>query len=187
MKCVAGLIQPQHGSIAAPEEVGFAPQQISALRGYTCFEQVTYAGWLQGLSTGEATQRASTALELVGLAGEVDTKASRLSGGQLKRVGIAEALVASHQLILLDEPTAGLDPEQRHNLRRVLQDVTRAGVQIIVSTHQTDDLAQIYDDVIVLRSGHVRYAGPVQEFLTRAQDATNRAESAYLAVIGGEG
>lgn len=184
MKVVTGLVTPQHGAVTAPSEVGYAPQHAAALRGFTCLEQVTYAGWLQGLSTAEASKRALEAIELVRLHDELDSKAARISGGQLRRLGIAEALVASRELVLLDEPSAGLDPEQRHNLRCVLQDVKASGVQLLVSTHQTDDLVKVYETVVVIHGGSVLFNGPVDDFLRNAEDGSQQAESAYLALIG---
>ncbi|MFX4292523.1 ATP-binding cassette domain-containing protein [Streptomyces bohaiensis] len=167
-------------------DVGWLPQQVTAVPGMTCREQVAYAGWLKGMARGEAWTGAVAALDRVGLAKKADQQASSLSGGQLRRVGVAQTLVHAARLVLMDEPTAGLDPAQRTAFRRTVERLSEVA-DVIVSTHQTEDLWEVYDHVVVLAGGTVRFLGTVDAFRALAPpDAASgrEAEAAYAAVLG---
>ncbi|MFE0106944.1 ATP-binding cassette domain-containing protein [Streptomyces sp. NPDC059009] len=155
--------------------VGWMPQHITPVTGLTVREQVSYAGWLKGLSRREAWDRAAVALADVGLHEQAPRRATELSGGQLRRVGLAEALVHDAEVILMDEPTAGLDPQQRETFRRIVGRIAEH-THVIVSTHQTEDLTQLYAMVVVLESGTVRFAGPTGDFLRLGGDDVQGAE-----------
>ncbi|MEW2492524.1 ATP-binding cassette domain-containing protein [Streptomyces nodosus] len=168
-------------------QVGWMPQHITPVPGMTCQEQVAYAGWLKGMSRRDAWDGALETLGRVGLAKKADQQASSLSGGQLRRVGVAQTLVHSSRLVLMDEPTAGLDPAQRGTFRKVVEQVSE-DADIVVSTHQTEDLSEVYDHVVVLSDGMVRFSGTVAEFHALAPTDTvsgRLAEGAYAAVLGG--
>ncbi len=165
--------------------VGWMPQQIRAVPGLTAREQVAYAGWLKGLSRTEAWQRAGEALEMVDLTALGDSKASTLSGGQLRRVGLAQVLVHSPQVLLLDEPSVGLDPAQRARFRDILTRLP-GELAVLVSTHQVDDLSEVYDRVAVITEGRIVFEGPVGDFMSLAPDGPRRAEVAYAVLLGGE-
>lgn len=168
-------------------QVGWMPQHITPAPGMTCREQVAYAGWLKGMSRRDAWDGALAALDRVGLVKKADQQASSLSGGQLRRVGVAQTLVHSSRLVLMDEPTAGLDPAQRGTFRKVVEELA-GSADIVVSTHQTEDLSEVYDHVVVLSDGVVRFTGTVQEFYALAprDTASGRvADGAYTAVLGG--
>ncbi|MEV8515365.1 ATP-binding cassette domain-containing protein [Dactylosporangium sp. NPDC051484] len=199
---VVGLLMPDAGTVVVNgmgshvrreraryrRAVGWLPQQVAAVPGLTVRQQVAYAGWLKGLSKGDAWGRTVDALRRVGLADLADRPSTALSGGQLRRVGIAQTLVHDAQLIVMDEPSAGLDPIQRRGLRSALNAVA-GDVDVIVSTHQTEDISEIYQHVVVLNAGTVRYHGSVTGFLGFAEsgaDVSRRAEDAYTQLIGAE-
>ena len=164
--------------------LGWMPQRTRAHPGLTAREQVAYAGWLKGMSRGEAWSEAPTVLDRVGLLGEADRLAAHLSGGQLQRVGLAQLLVHKAQIWLLDEPTAGLDPSQRARFRDLLSEVSGTAT-IAVATHAVDDLAEQYDRVLVLDRGRLRFDGQVDEFLALAPvTSPHRAEVAYASLVG---
>ncbi|MGW4651235.1 ATP-binding cassette domain-containing protein [Kitasatospora sp. NPDC004289] len=168
--------------------VGWLPQQVRPVPGLQVREQAAYAGWLKGLSRGEAWEKSARALEQVGLSSLADRRSSELSGGQLRRLGIAQTLVHQAELVLLDEPTAGLDPVQRGVFRELIAEL-RHLTSFVVSTHQTEDLAEIYDEVVLLDRGQVRHQGPIDSFLALAPggaSAERRAESAYATIVAGE-
>lgn len=166
--------------------VSWLPQHVECVPGLTAREQVSYVGWLKGMRRSEAWEAALAALEQVEMRQHADRKVAELSGGQLRRVGVAQSLVHKAQVLLLDEPTAGMDPRQR----RVFHDVLgRLGsdVSVILSTHDVGDLDDMYDNVVVLAGGTVRFSGPVGDFLSRAEAGVapgRAAESAYNAVVG---
>lgn len=162
--------------------IGWMPQQIEVVPGLTVREQVSYSGWLKGLSRSEAWTRAQRAVALVDLADLADRRTSQLSGGQLRRVGLAQALVHDAEVILMDEPTAGLDPQQRDTFRGVLGRVAERS-HVIVSTHQTEDITDLYQSVIVLAEGRFRFEGPTKQFL---QAGGGRVAAAYAAFVSRE-
>ncbi|WP_328318365.1 ATP-binding cassette domain-containing protein [Streptomyces sp. NBC_00388] len=170
------------------QRVGWLPQQIKSVPSLTVREQAAYAGWLKGLSKSEAWERSARALEQVRLTELAQRRSHELSGGQLRRLGIAQSLIHEADVVLLDEPTAGLDPVQRGVFRDLLAELS-GSVSFVVSTHQTEDLADVYDTVIVLDRGQNMFQGTVGEFFARAPEdvaVERRAESAYRAMVRGE-
>ncbi|MFF0295868.1 ATP-binding cassette domain-containing protein [Kitasatospora sp. NPDC004614] len=166
-------------------KVGWLPQQVRPVAGLKVREQVAYGGWLKGMSRAAAWDASAAALAKVRLTQLADRRSTELSGGQLRRLGIAQALVHDAEVVLLDEPTAGLDPAQRAAFRRLLAELQDT-VSFIVSTHQTEDLAASYRSVVVLDQGQVRYQGSIGEFLDRAPAAVSeerRAEAAYARLV----
>lgn len=189
----ADALQPAVGRVALGElnprrrsdrssyrrAVGWVPQQTKALPGLSAREQVAYAGWLKGLSGDAAWDAAMDALAAVGMAERSGERTTRLSGGQLRRVGLAQALVHQPEVLLLDEPTAGLDPEQRARFREMLTSLPPEQ-PLVVSTHQVDDLSELFHWVVALFAGEIRFEGTVAEFLALAPAGAERqAEAAY--------
>ncbi|MFF8932458.1 ATP-binding cassette domain-containing protein [Streptomyces longwoodensis] len=170
------------------QQVGWLPQQVAPVPGLRVREQAAYAGWLKGLSRREAWDRSLDAIKQVGLDELAERSAAQLSGGQLRRLGIAQTMVHSARVVLMDEPTAGLDPTQRKVFRGLLEDLKNQA-NFVVSTHQTDDLEDSYDSVILLDRGNVLFQGPTMSFLDLAphQAASGRrAEAAYAGLVKGE-
>ena len=143
------------------------PQQVRAIPGLTSREQVAYAGWLKGMSRSAAWTEAPAALERVDLTGEADRLTAQLSGGQQRRVGLAQLLVHRADLLLLDEPTAGLDPGQRARFRETLRR-TAQDVPVVVSTHRVDDLTDLFDTVVVMDHGRIPFQGSTEAFMALA-------------------
>ncbi|MEV7233433.1 ATP-binding cassette domain-containing protein [Streptomyces sp. NPDC051020] len=166
-------------------KVSWLPQRPSFLPGMTCREHVAYVGWLKGLSEREAWKAAPTAIERVGLEKKSNDKVSTLSGGQQQRLAIAQALVHEAELLLLDEPTVGLDPAQRRRFHDVL-DKLPENVSVIVSTHEIVDLDQTFDEVVVFENGVPKFHGPVSEFQSHASPDCapgRQLESAYSTLL----
>lgn len=166
-------------------KTGFLPQKWASYRGFTVRDSVSYVAWLKGLGTRQgqiAVDRVLADLDLESLAKE---RVHKLSGGMQQRVGIAEAFVHEPDLVLLDEPTAGLDPEQRNVVRRYLraQADSRA---VIVSTHLTDDIEAIADRVVVISAGQAVFDGSPAELAAHADESETTAtgvEAGYLKVV----
>jgi ABC-2 type transport system ATP-binding protein len=148
--------------------LGYQPQELGFPRGFSAFAFVNYMAVLK--EWGDRTTRTAEVrrvLDLVGL-GEVGPKRiSRLSGGQRRRVALAQALLGTPELLVLDEPTTGLDPEQRASLRGVLADIAATSTMVI-STHQTEDVAALCGRVVVLDAGRVHFDGTVTELVSIA-------------------
>jgi ABC-2 type transport system ATP-binding protein len=182
LRIVATVLAPDAGEVRLlgripdrPERLadvrrrlGYLPQEMGFPRGFTAFGFVDYMAVLK-----EWTARASRhdevrrVLELVDLGDLATKRLSALSGGQRRRVALAQALLGEPELLLLDEPTTGVDPEQRVTLRQVL---SRAGERstVLLSTHQTEDVAALCDRVVVLDRGRVRFDGPVVDLVATA-------------------
>ncbi len=107
-------------------------------------------------------------LDLVGLGDLATRKVSKLSGGQKRRVGLAQSLLGDPRVLVLDEPTTGLDPAQRADLRRTLS-VVAGQCAVLLSTHQTEDVAALCERVVVLAGGRVRFDGAVSEMIRTAE------------------
>ncbi|WP_256105912.1 ABC transporter ATP-binding protein [Streptomyces sp. ODS05-4] len=166
-------------------KVSWLPQQPAFLTGLTCREHAAYVGWLKGMREQDAWQAAPGAIERVGLTEKINEKVRTLSGGQRQRLAIAQALVHDAELLLLDEPTVGLDPHQRQRFLELLGSL-RGSVHAIVSTHDIGDLDRVFDEVVVLESGHTRFQGSVAAFASHAaQDSApgRRMESAYASLL----
>src|SRR5690606_10980899 len=125
--------------------------------------------------------------EKVGLTPWADERLSRLSGGMLQRALLATAVVHRPPLLILDEPSAGLDPSQRVGLRTILRELNPGGA-VLLSTHILEDVAALADDALIMKEGSIKFAGPVRGSTeTSAQGSLSHVselESAYLEIVG---
>ncbi len=133
--------------------IGYLPQDFGYYPAFSVYDFVRYVAWLRQVDTAVIDSAVRTALERVGLANHAKSKMRSLSGGMLRRAGIASAIVGEPQLLLLDEPTVGLDPAQRLDFRQLLRSLTETAV--VVSTHLVEDVAAVCDRVAVMRGGRV--------------------------------
>jgi ABC-type multidrug transport system ATPase subunit len=154
------------GRAAVRCRTGFLPQTFGYVPSFTVEEFVAYAGWLKGLSRARLDAAVRTAVERVNLGAERRKALGRLSGGMLRRVGIASAIVHEPELLLLDEPTAGLDPDQRMDFRALLGRLGERGT-VLLSTHLIEDVAATCTDVVVIRDGAIVFSGRTSELAGR--------------------
>ncbi len=160
------------GSLAertqARRRLGYLPQEVAFPRRMTAFAFLDYVAVLKEWSrTGPRHAEVRRVLQLVDLADRSQTKVHALSGGQRRRLAIAQALMGDPALVVLDEPTTGLDPEQRASLRGLLSEQARYGA-VLLATHQTEDVAALCDRVIVLADGRVCFDGTVVDLVATA-------------------
>ncbi|MEU4110109.1 ATP-binding cassette domain-containing protein [Streptomyces sp. NPDC027717] len=175
------------GSREYRRAVAWMPQNIAAVPSLTAREYVAYVGWLKGMSRSEAWEAARGALRQVELADKENERTSNVSGGQLRRIGVAGALVHGARVLLLDEPTAGMDPRQRRVFRDLLRGLS-GDVAVLLSTHDVADLAEEADQVAVLESGRLLHSGTTASFLAHCPPGVpdgRMAEGAYSAVLDG--
>ncbi len=148
--------------------LGYLPQEMGFPRGFTGFGFVDYMAvlkeWTERSSRHDEVRRV---LGLVDLADIATKRVRALSGGQRRRVALAQALLGDPELLLLDEPTTGVDPQQRVSLRRVLSQAGERST-VLLSTHQTEDVAALCDRVVVLDQGRVRFDGAVHDLVATA-------------------
>jgi ABC-2 type transport system ATP-binding protein len=157
--------------------LGYLPQELGFPHGFTAFGFVDYLAVLKEWDDKAARHaEVRRVLELVGLTEVTTKKVRRLSGGMRRRLGVAQALLGSPQLLVLDEPTAGLDPEQRATLRAILSGLGQHAT-VLLSTHQTEDIAALCDRVIVLDAGRVGFDGMVADLVGTAAGSVWMADS----------
>ncbi|MFH9040117.1 ABC transporter ATP-binding protein [Streptomyces sp. NPDC017966] len=138
--------------------LGYLPQDFGYYPGFTVREFVAYVAWLKEMPADRIPAAVERAVARVGLADRIDAKVRGLSGGMIRRVGIAQAVVNDPRVLLLDEPTAGLDPEQRVEFRELLRELG-ASSTVLVSTHLVEDVAAACTEVTLVDAGRVAYRG----------------------------
>ncbi|WP_234335215.1 MULTISPECIES: ATP-binding cassette domain-containing protein [Streptomyces] len=167
------------------ERIGVLPQSFGYYPRFTALEFVEYAAWLRKVPSRERRDRAREALRQVAMDKHADRRMGDLSGGMLRRVGIAQAVVNRPALVLLDEPTVGLDPAQRVGFRELIKGLGEHSA-VVMSTHLAEDVAHTCDRISVLSEGRVRFDGTLGELCALAgEDGT--VESGYLHLVGAEG
>jgi ABC-2 type transport system ATP-binding protein len=179
------------GRLAVRRRLGYLPQEPGFHRHFSAFEFVDYVAilkeWADRKPRHDEVRRVLT---LVGLDAVMHKRIGQLSGGMRRRVGIAQALLGRPDLLVLDEPTAGLDPEQRLRFRELLG-TEASGATVLLSTHQTDDVAALCQHVVVLLAGQIRFNGTPAELSALAAGrvwlAGDRDPRADLAWVTGEG
>ena len=176
---------------AIRRELGYLPQELGFPSDMTTFGFVEYVAVLKEWNDRQRrTREVRRVLDLVGLADLAGKKVGKLSGGQRRRVGLAQALLGEPRLLVLDEPTTGLDPAQRAELRRTLS-VVASESAVLLSTHQTEDVAALCERVVVLVGGSVRFDGPVTELVASAAgqvwQADHPAPDAFVSWRTGSG
>lgn len=165
LRIAAGLLRPRGGSVRVTGGVGYLSQVVPRVPGMSVEQQVSYAAWLAGRTPGECRAIAERSLALVGLARLHEVPVRTLSGGEVARMGIACALTADPGVLLLDEPSASLDPIARAEVRLVLDEVLERGVCLLASSHVASDIGRPYNNVLVLDEGRSVYHGSTDEFL----------------------
>ncbi|HEX3925385.1 MAG TPA: ATP-binding cassette domain-containing protein [Streptosporangiaceae bacterium] len=166
--------------------LGYLPQNLGYYPGFTVTEFVEYFALLKEMPAAAVPAAVAAAIERVDLGGKARAKLRTLSGGMLRRVGIAQAIVNQPDLLLLDEPTAGLDPEQRVAFRALLRDLGQTAT-VIVSTHLVEDVGAACTQVAVMDAGRIVFHGTPAELTERGEgtDAAGDAplERGYSAVL----
>ena len=161
---------------AVRRRLGYMPQEPGFHRHFTAFEFVDYVAILKEMTDTRARHReVRRVLELVGLGDVAAKRIRKLSGGMRKRVALAQALLGDPELLVLDEPSAALDPEQRLRFRELVSELAGDDRIVLVSTHQTEDVAALCQRVIVMRDGRSAFDG------TPAQLSSVAAERVWIA------
>jgi ABC-2 type transport system ATP-binding protein len=148
--------------------LGYLPQALGYYPGFTVAEFVEYFALLKEVPAGGVPAAVATAIDRVGLADRARSKLRTLSGGMLRRAGIAQAIVNEPELLLLDEPTAGLDPEQRVEFRALLREVGQRST-VVVSTHLVEDVGAACTQVALMNAGQVVFQGSTAELTSRGE------------------
>ncbi|MEV4666507.1 ABC transporter ATP-binding protein [Microbacterium sp. LWO12-1.2] len=157
-----GGVDPAADPLAARRLLGWMPDALGAWPSLTARETIVTTARLYGISRSDAAPRAEQLLDLVGLGELADSPAKVLSRGQKQKLGLARALVHDPQVLLLDEPASGLDPEARVQLRVLLRRFAAEGRTVLISSHVLSELEEVVDDAVFLVAGAVVDAAPAQ-------------------------
>lgn len=176
MKQIATLKQPTSGKIlyngkdinSLDDEyravVGYLPQDFDAYKNFSAKDFLLYIGALKGMSKSESREKTEKLLKLVGLQEVKNKYISKFSGGMKRRVGIAQALLNDPKILILDEPTAGLDPQERARFRNLLSQIGKETI-VILSTHIISDIESVAKETIMIKDGKVLLQGTHREIL----------------------
>ncbi len=176
----------RHGRTEVRRRLGYLPQTLGYFPGFTVREFVEYVAWLKEVPSKRVPAAVDEALELVGLQERAGSRMRTLSGGMLRRAGVAQAIVNRPELLLLDEPTAGLDPEQRVGFRALLRQLGESST-VLVSTHLVEDVASACTGVALVDAGRVVFTGTPADLAAAGTDgdADTPSERGYLALLRG--
>lgn len=185
MRILAGILHPtsgsltiggndaitEHGRTAVKRILGYLPQDLGLYPDLSAREFLDYIAILKGLNDSIARRhRVDELLETVSLTDVANRKLKTFSGGMKRRVGIAQALLNDPQLLIVDEPTAGLDPEERIRFRNLLADLGGNRI-VILSTHIVEDVAQTCQELAVMNKGQLVFRGGIAELVEAARGA----------------
>lgn len=150
------------------QKIGYLPQELNLYPGLSVQDCLEYLGELSGIPKEECKKRIRYYLEKTGLTNHRKKKMRQLSGGMKRRVGLIQALLNEPEFLIVDEPTTGLDPEERVRIRNLLVDFSE-GRTVLFSTHVVEDIAATCSKLAVMRKGSFLYTGTVQALLSRAK------------------
>lgn len=198
LRTIVGLLPPKRGTVTVNDinvfsrsalgqvgqVIGYLPQKVTYDSRLTVAEFIAYIGWMRGLSAREVNADMPRVLEAVELGDLAKASMGSLSGGQVQRAGVAAAIIGKPSILILDEPTVGLDPAQRVALRRFIRE--GLAPTTLLSTHMMEDATQVADRIVVLHRGEFVFDGDVAglEYLAPAHsDGMSRVEAGLLTLL----
>lgn len=181
MRVLTTIITPTSGQImfenipyveknygAIQKKIGYLPQELNLYPNLTVKDTLMYLGSMSGIEKAICEKRVQYYLKRTGLEEHKDKKNKQLSGGMKRRVGLAQALLNEPELLIVDEPTTGLDPEERVRIRRLLVDFSMDRT-VLFSTHVVEDLAATTDQILIMKKGKLEYAGHASSLITETK------------------
>lgn len=190
---IAGLLAPDSGTIRvagypmspnaikAKRAVGLVPQDLAIYPELTARENLDYFGRLQGLSGSELRGRVNEVLELVGLSDRAKDASKEFSGGMKRRLNIGIGLLHRPQLLILDEPTVGVDPQSRNAILQSVEDLSVEGMSVLYTTHYMEEAERLCDRIGIIDTGVLQAEGTREELVR----STGGVDQVRLAGAGG--
>lgn len=180
MQMICGIVAPTSGEVKLNGKnvtemgeqfrdlLGYLPQEFGYTPGFTAEDFMLYIASVKGLDPRYARRRTRELMKLVSLEGDMKRKIRTFSGGMKRRLGIAQALLNDPKILIMDEPTAGLDPKERAYFRNVIAEMAQDKI-IIISTHIVSDIEYISDQVIIMKKGRFILQGTTEELTAEAE------------------
>lgn len=177
MKILTGIIKADSGSVqllgkdvtrdpdSVSKYIGYVPQEITLYEKLTAYDNLEFFGEAYGVRGKELKQRIHEVLTKTGLLDRAKEEVSTFSGGMKRRINIAAALLHRPKLLILDEPTVGIDPQSRNHIFEMIRELNREGVTIIYSTHYMEEVEVLCDEVAIMDQGTIKAIGPLGELL----------------------
>jgi ABC-2 type transport system ATP-binding protein len=169
IKIMSGLLKPDKGTVTIEgrdggKSIGICPQHIVVWDNLTCYEQILYLGKMYDMPSGEVEKRGKVLLESLGLYGIKDRLAKKLSGGMQRRLNIALALIHSPEIVFLDEPQAGLDPQSRVLVRDYIRSIKNR-TTVVLTTHDMEEAEKLSDRICIIDKGKLLVTGTADEII----------------------
>lgn len=176
MKMLSGLLQPSTGSILIDkinkntmgemyyDLIGYLPQEYGYYPEFTAINYLKYIATIKGINKNGIQKRVNEVLSIVSLESNKNVKIKTFSGGMKRRLGIAQAIINNPKILILDEPTAGLDPKERNKFRNLLSELSENRI-ILLSTHIVSDIESIARNILIMKEGNIISKGSVEELL----------------------
>ena len=182
----ASILGRQVGTRRSRSEVGYLPEALRIRRHHTAISAMRYYGQLSGLSVSNIRSREMNLLESVGLADRAKEGVARFSKGMLQRLGLAQALLSEPKILMLDEPTDGLDPRARADMRATMIRLRDEGKTIFLNSHILQEVELVCDRVAILDKGELKYCGPVADVGKKLGGGDERSEWQVDFEVGGD-
>lgn len=179
---ICSLLHPTSGTIKvlgedirknaleAKRKIGLVPQVISVYTDFTAYENIRFFGELYGLRGSELKESIEEALEFTGLLEYRNKKAKEFSGGMLRRLNIACAIIHHPRLLIMDEPTVGVDPQSRNHILQAVKNLNKQGVTVIYSTHYMEEAEHLCSKIAIIDKGNIIVEGTKEELIDMVSD-----------------
>lgn len=185
MRCVCGLYSIDGGNIEKPENIGYLPQKFGMFRQLKVYDMMQYFAILKNIEKRRQREEIEKCVEAVNLSDRLYDKVKSLSGGMIRRLGIAQAMLGSPEIIIFDEPTAGLDPEERMRFKNIINKIKKDNI-IIISTHIVSDVEAVCDKIILMDKGRLISQGSGAEIAELAQGKVYLVEQDNMSALSGD-
>ena len=192
-RCITGLYEVNSGVIGfidtvdgiidlKSEDIGYLPQKFGVFKNMKVKDFMEYFAVLKNVAKDERKEQVEECLKAVNLEERINDKVKTLSGGMIRRLGIAQTLLGNPKLILLDEPTTGLDPEERIRFKKIISQISKDKI-VIISTHIVEDIDAVCSKVIIMNRGKILACGSKEEMIARVKSNVYEVEESQLTAI----
>lgn len=185
IRCLTGVYKYNEGEIQFNDismGIGYLPQSFGGFGELTLYEILEYFCTLKNLNKENYDYEIKRVLEIVNLTSEVNNRVKNLSGGMIRRLGIAQAILGDPKIIIFDEPTVGLDPEERLRFKNVISKIKNDKV-IIISTHIVEDVEVICNKILVMKESQIVFSGSVDDIIRVSKDKVFEVENEEISNI----